>query len=724
LTFIQEHLIFEPQKLPPGVNVIFAYQMTKLKYSKTYLLIPIVFIVFIFIFYLVYENIKQRTISEFKNEQLILAGTASQGIGSFFKEYQSNLAFLSQFNDVIDFTGKGQALMASFYENHKNFIEAVTRVDAHGVILYTYPENVSVVGKDISYQKHVQQVMDTHQPVISDVFVSEQGYRAIALHVPVFKGKAYTGSLAMLIPVNKLGKQYLGKIRIRGTGNICLLSEKGVKLYCTVRKAEETNPLVNGTAALLNRRVLADGFNTQAKEDLISYRVPIRNTFWTILISYQKTDIYSALARLRNWLILIFSILVVASSYFFYSFTKVRDIGKDKEITMLAHALRSVNECVSITNVDDVILFVNEAFTRTYGYTEEELIGKNIGFLRSTDNSSAFVNEILPATLEGEWKGELLNRRKDGSEFPIYLSTTIIKDKNGNPLGLIGVASDISERLRKEKELIQAKEKAEESDRLKSKFLANMSHEIRTPMNGILGFAELLKEPDLTSDDQQEYIEIIEKSGARMLTIINDIVDISKIESGQMEVVIADTNVNEQIECVYDFFKDEAEKKGMLIFFKNSLPSKNSVIRTDRDKIFSILKNLIGNAIKYSLSKSIEFGYDKKDNWLEFYVKDRGVGIHHEKREIIFTRFRQGGDLTNQFAEGTGLGLSIAKAYVELLGGKIWVESEIGKGSIFYFTIPYNPEPRENITANPFTKSIKLTKSVTSLRKRPAANVS
>ncbi|MFA5816628.1 MAG: ATP-binding protein [Bacteroidales bacterium] len=238
--------------------------------------------------------------------------------------------------------------------------------------------------------------------------------------------------------------------------------------------------------------------------------------------------------------------------------------------------------------------------------------------------------------------------------------------------------------------------KAEESDRLKSAFLANMSHEIRTPMNGILGFAELLKEPHLTGEEQQNYIRIIEKSGARMLNIINDIVDISKIESGLMEVNITESNINKQIEYIYTFFKPEVEGKGMQISFKNSLPSKEAIIKTDREKIYAILTNLIKNAIKYSDKGTIEFGYNLKVNSepveLEFFVKDTGIGIAKDRQEAIFERFVQADITDKQALQGAGLGLSITKAYVEMLSGKLWVESEKGKGSVFYFTIPDNAE--------------------------------
>jgi CheY-like chemotaxis protein/nitrogen-specific signal transduction histidine kinase len=254
---------------------------------------------------------------------------------------------------------------------------------------------------------------------------------------------------------------------------------------------------------------------------------------------------------------------------------------------------------------------------------------------------------------------------------------------------------DITLRKQAEEELLSAKEKAEESDRLKSAFLANMSHEIRTPMNGILGFAELLKEPKLTCEEQQEYLTIIEKSGTRMLNIINDIVSISKVESGQVETFISETNLNEQIKFIYTFFKPEVEPRGIEFSFKNSLPDEEAIVKTDREKIYAILTNLVKNAIKFTIAGSIEFGYEKKGKYFEFFVKDTGIGIRQEQMEIIFERFRQGNDSLTRNYEGAGLGLAISKAYVEILGGKIWVESVYGKGSIVYFTIPCNPESEE-----------------------------
>lgn len=242
-------------------------------------------------------------------------------------------------------------------------------------------------------------------------------------------------------------------------------------------------------------------------------------------------------------------------------------------------------------------------------------------------------------------------------------------------------------------ELIKAKERAEESDRLKSAFLANMSHEIRTPMNGILGFSNLLKEPGLTGATQQEYIKIIEKSGARMLNIINNIVDISKIESGLMEINLKESNITKQVEYIYNFFKPEVERKGMHLLFTNLLSNEEVTIRTDREKLYAILTNIVKNAIKYTRYGYIQIGFDIKGNFIEFFVKDTGIGIPIHRQKAIFERFIQADISDKQAYQGAGLGLSIAKAYVELLGGEIWLESDENIGTTFYFTIPILTDP-------------------------------
>jgi PAS domain S-box-containing protein len=266
--------------------------------------------------------------------------------------------------------------------------------------------------------------------------------------------------------------------------------------------------------------------------------------------------------------------------------------------------------------------------------------------------------------------------------------------------------ANVKERLEKEQKLINAKEKAEESDRLKSAFLANMSHEIRTPMNGILGFLDLLKEPDLSEENKTAYITIVTQSGHRLLDTINDIIEISKIETGDLKVNMTPVNISELMGYYHGFFRQQTDQKGLRYSIFSKLPEEIHSFLTDRVKLESIITNLIKNAIKFTSAGFIEFGCSLENENIIFYIKDSGSGIAANRQNVIFERFVQADISTSRPHEGSGLGLSIVKAYIQMLNGKIWVHSEPGKGSTFTFSIPFYPvieelkEPVVNNYAN------------------------
>lgn len=501
----------------------------------------------------------------------------------------------------------------------------------------------------------------------------------------------------------------------------------------------------------------------------------------------------------------------------------------EEQITILAHSLRSINECVSITDLDDVIIFVNESFIKTYGYNEEELIGKKISLVRSSKNPPSIVKTILPATINKDWNGELWNKRKDGSEFQIYLSTTTVKDKSGKIIGLIGVATDITDRKKmeadlstaaeiaklgyweydvasgnftfndqyyrlihgsstekqggnimsaevfakklvypddaimigqslqeaiespdpdylgikesrvfrdngdianvtvqfkvlkdssgktykvyginqditdikiKEKELIDAKNKAEEMSRLKTSFLANMSHELRTPLIGILGFAEFL-ESELKDKDLIEMANTIKTSGQRLNTTINNILDISKIEAEKLQINIQEQDLIKYLGEQIKLFSAPAEGKGLSLNFETK--EEKLIAFIDSEMFASIISYLLNNAIKFTQKGKVTLRVMKQENNAVIEVEDTGIGVSEDLQEIIFDPFRQASEGHSRKFEGTGLGLAIVKKYTSIMGGTITLNSKTGDpaagitgGSTFTLKFPLNGHIAEN----------------------------
>jgi len=691
--------------------------------SRRYVLMPVILLVFFLLFYFIYEDIKKRTINEFNLEQLILAQTASQGITSFFNDYESNLFFLSRINDVIDNTKDSKALLSNFYETHNKFIEAITRVDARGTILETFPYNESAIGRDISNQMHVKQVITTHKTVISDVFVSVQGYNAIALHVPVFKGKEYAGSLAILISIDKLGKLYLGKIKIRGTGNVWLLTENNIEIFCTVSGhtghsfmentlndslafnfLEKIRKEKSGTAKSIHQGVLIDGKIRFEEKYLVFYRAMLGNTYWNIVISYHQKDVYNSLARFRNRLIIVFLLLFSIISYYFYSIAKVRNFLKEEAKRKITERtlsqkekqhqaiLQTAMDGFFLANLNGQMIEVNQTYCKMSGYSQQELLLLNISDLDGVKSNSETARLIQKIVAQGESRYISEHRRKDGSLFDVEISVQYFNLDEGQ---LVFFVQDITERKQAELELIKAKEKAEEGDHLKTAFLQNMSHEIRTPLNAITGFSSILSNPDLSEEKKQRYLMIIQNSSFQLLSIVTDILTISAIETKQEKLNIGPVVINHLIDDLHTIFKQKALNQQISLYTKKQLEDKDAKIYTDKTKINQVFTNLIINALKFTNQGYIEFGYELKNEGeqaeIEFYVKDTGIGIKSEMHQKIFERFRQADESIQADYGGTGLGLSISKGFIKLLGGKIWVKSEPDKGATFYFTIPYKP---------------------------------
>ncbi len=365
----------------------------------------------------------------------------------------------------------------------------------------------------------------------------------------------------------------------------------------------------------------------------------------------------------------------------------------EKELQKLSQAIEQNPASVVITDSNGNIEYVNPRFTEITGYQPEEAIGQNPRILKSGEMAPQIYAELWATITAGKvWKGELINRNKTGELYWANKSISPIIDSHGQITNYIAIGEEITEKKQREAELIKAKEKAEESDRLKSAFLANISHEIRTPMNGIMGFADLLKTPDLSPENQQEFIEVIEQSGQRMLDVINDLIDISIIEAGQINLKYAETNLNHLMKELYRFFRLQFERKNLEFSYSAPLSDQECLVKTDGGKLHQVLTNLIKNSLKFTEKGKVEFGYLINWPYFEFFVRDTGIGIPEEQKQIIFERFRQGTMTLTRRYEGAGLGLTISKATTEALGGKIWVESAPNEGTTFWIQIPFDSD--------------------------------
>ena len=376
------------------------------------------------------------------------------------------------------------------------------------------------------------------------------------------------------------------------------------------------------------------------------------------------------------------------------------------------HVFESASAGKSITLISGE-LYPNHALCKMLGYTRQELMNKRWQDITPAEYISR-TEKIIGALIRGNKNTARYIKKfihKNGEHVWVDVSTALIRDDQGNPEYLITTNIDITEKHHKEQqvkaqnrelrelnrklksslerisrtteELKTAKEKAEESDRLKSAFLANMSHEIRTPMNGIIGFVDLLQRSDLDADQEKLYLDMVAGSSRRLLNTINDIIEISKIEAGEIPLKLTHVDVNEMLAYLYRFFEPAAREKGLKLFKKEHPEKLSFKLYTDRHKLESILTNFIRNAVKFTEEGFVEFGYTATEGELRFFVMDSGIGIPQERLDAVFDRFVQADMAISSPYEGSGLGLSIAGAYAEMLGARIAVRSEPGKGSTF-----------------------------------------
>ncbi len=360
------------------------------------------------------------------------------------------------------------------------------------------------------------------------------------------------------------------------------------------------------------------------------------------------------------------------------------------------HAVfENANDCIVLLK-NNTIIDINSKGCQMFGYEHVEILGKTIANISPSSvemkenngyNKEGFLNDALNGRPQNfEW----IHKKKDGATFFSEISLT--KLDGSSDYNILAIIRDVSKWKNYEKELIEATRKADEANKLKTLSLASMSHELRTPLNSIIGFSDLLLDEDTTDEERGQFTKLIQSAGRSLMQLIGDIIDISKIEAGEVTIQKAEFNVNTFLQEVLLTFKHEKENRGksnieLRLILSDQVNSMK--IETDAHRLRQVFSNLLTNSLKFVEEGYIEFGYSGvSPTNIQFFVKDTGVGIGADKKDIIFDQYGQDKDTYSRNKEGTGLGLAISKSFVELLGGNIWVDSELNEGSTFYFTIP------------------------------------
>jgi two-component system sensor histidine kinase EvgS len=426
---------------------------------------------------------------------------------------------------------------------------------------------------------------------------------------------------------------------------------------------------------------------------------------------YEKSDIRTQVFKIIT--LILFPFLILLMLILFWSWTLRKQVSlKTSELqnelnerkkaqkqlihekSLLSSMVNAIPDLIFYKNKENIYIGCNDAFCRFNNKEAQEIIGKNdyqifsenrAKYFFETDHQLITDNKVL--------RMESWETNSQGDKVLLDTLKVPFTDENGNPLGIVGICHDITERYKTEIDLKNAKEKAEESDRLKSSFLANMSHEIRTPMNAIIGFSDLLVDPDTEIDEREELVTHINSNCNTLLHLIDDIIDLAKIEANELTVFIKDTDINSSLQELFEIFnetKKKIGKKHIEINLDKSTFKKDFYLKTDPYRFRQIITNLTDNALKYTEEGFVNLGYKISENvnLVEFYIKDTGIGIPENKQEEIFQRFNKIETDKSKLYRGTGLGLTITRNLVERLGGKIRVESEINRGSTFYFTLP------------------------------------
>ncbi len=560
-------------------------------------------------------------------------------------------------------------------------------------MVYPYKGNEKVIG--LNYQNVAEQwatvssAMEQRRPLLSGPVELVQGGMALIERSPVYiqnsndSTETYWGMVSIVAHINSI----ISQANLQSSSNLSflVLGKDG--------KGIDGAPIWGDTAIIDMEPVFLDVTIPGGKWALMA----VPKNGWMKNAPFKS--LYFLIGLTNTLLISIFLVILIHRN---------RSIKtKNRELKIAITERDAISEALSISEVKyrnlieemrDVVVIINQDGFITYcspsihsfgGYLVEEVEGSFWrNFIVDSIHSITKMEIADTMPLAKYERLELVFIPKNRDPFYIDVAIRSIRGE-ADRVHYHCVLRDIHERKQLEFELTKSKEEAESANRMKSSFLANMSHEVRTPMNAILGFSDILMKSRFEENESRQYLEVIHNSSQQLLNLINDIIDISLIESGQLKITPGFFKIKRVFHMVIAVHKMSALQKGIdLVLDQQGNGDYDAEIYSDESRIIQVLSNLVGNAIKFTHSGSVVIGFELNPSMLRFYVRDTGIGIPPESLDVIFERFRQVDERYSRKYGGTGLGLSICKSIVEMMGGKMYVESEVNKGSVFTFEIP------------------------------------
>lgn len=711
------------------------------------------------LFVLFYENAEKTAVRQLLDTQQLHAKQASQGIEEYFSTWTGILGSLAKIDSVIDVDENGKRHMKLFFETHRAQMRSMTRVDERGRIAYTVPYSSSI-GSDISDQPHIRTILREHRPVVSDVFRTVQDFDGIALHVPVFQGAAFRGTIAIVMDFDSLAKRYLEVVKIGKTGYAWMVSRDGIILFTQVPEfvgksifeVSKDFPSMSAMARELVQGRTGTGVYTfnriyeQVVKPVRKYAVymPIRiaDSYWTIVVASAEDEVLASLASFRNRLIPVIAVLFLGGILFsllgakaWFIVAEERNRKKAEEALRYSEqkfmkAFHATPDAIVISRAADGLLIeVNDVFLRIAGYDRAEIVGKTttgLGVWANPADRERYVAGIREqgrvrdmeaqfcsktgTVLDGLISGESILLDHEPCLLTIIRNITERKkterELEQHRLHLEEMVNERTEELRRSQAdlrrsldettaakrcLEEANARLQELDRLKSLFIASMSHELRTPLNSIIGFTGILLQglAGELNAEQRKQLGMVKSSSEHLLSLITDIIDLSKIEAGKVDLSLESFDLSAMVREVLSSFQIMAERKALSL--SAEVPA-GLMLVSDKRRTRQVLVNLVGNAVKFTEQGGVSVAAEHRDGVIHCTVRDTGMGIKPEDQGRLFKSFSQVTTTEAPKHEGTGLGLYLSRKLITLLGGEIGVESSFGRGSVFFFTIPANRE--------------------------------